>query len=118
MIFIAFVAAAIAALTWLVGWWGVLVAALVIGYVFRAEGGGGWRIAVAAAIAWAGLLAIDVVSGPVGLLADRLGGVMRVPPVVLVVVTMLFPAMIAWSAATVVATALRLAAASQRQSSL
>jgi hypothetical protein len=103
MIFIAFVAIAMAALTWLLGWWGVLLAALVIGFVFRAEGGGGWRIAAAAAIAWAGLLAIDAVNGPVALVGARVAGAMRLPPVVLVVVTVLFPAMIAWSAATVVA---------------
>jgi hypothetical protein len=118
MIFIAFVAAAMAALTWLVGWWGVLVAALVIGFVFRAEGGGGWRIAVAAALAWAALLAIDAVSGPVGLLGQRLGGVLRVPAVVLVLVTLLFPALLAWSAATLVAVALGQRTAQQRQSSL
>jgi hypothetical protein len=107
MIFILFVAAAMAALTWLLGWWGVLVAALVIGFVFRAEGGGGWRIAVAAALAWTVLLAIDAASGPIGLVGQRLGGVIRVPAVVLVLVTVLFPAVLAWSAATVVAGALR-----------
>jgi hypothetical protein len=116
MIFILFVAAAMAALTWLLGWWGVLVAALVIGFVFRAEGGGGWRIAVAAAIAWAVLLAIDAVSGPLALVGQRLGGVMRVPAVVLVAMTVLFPAMIAWSAATVVSLAFGQRISSQRRS--
>jgi hypothetical protein len=114
MIFILFVAAAMAALTWLLGWWGVLVAALVIGFVFRAEGGGGWRIAVAAAVAWAALLAIDAASGPVGLVGATLAGVTRVPAVVLVAATVLFPAMLAWSAGTVVAAALRLGTAGQR----
>ena len=114
MIFILFVAAAMAALTWLLGWWGVLVGALVIGFVFRAEGGGGWRIAVAAAVAWAALLVIDAVSGPVGLVGATLAGVMRVPAVVLVAVTVLFPAMLAWSAGTVVAIALRLGTTGQR----
>jgi hypothetical protein len=103
MIFIVFVAAAMAALTWLLGWWGVLVTALVIGFVFRAEGGGGWRIAVAAALAWAGLLAIDAATGPIALVGQRLGGVLRVPAVVLMLVTVLFPALLAWSAATVAA---------------
>ena len=51
------------------------------------------------------LLAIDAVSGPVGLLGARLAGVMRVPAVVLVLVTLLFPALLAWSAATVVSLA-------------
>jgi hypothetical protein len=104
MIFIAFVAAAMAALTWVVGWWGVLIAAAIVGFVLRAEGGGGWRIAAAAALAWAALLVADAVSGPLRVVGARLGGVMGVPSPVLVVVTLLFPALLAWSAATVVAT--------------
>jgi hypothetical protein len=103
MIFILFVATAMAALTWLIGWWGVLLAALIIGYVFRAEGGGGWRIALAAAIAWGALLLVDVFGGPFGVLSHRLGGVMKLPPIVLILVTLAFPALVAWSAATVVA---------------
>ena len=103
MIFVLFVATAIASLTWLIGWWGVLLAALIIGYVFRAEGGGGWRIALAAALSWGALLLIDVLGGPFGILSHRLGGVMKLPPIVLVLVTIAFPALLAWSAATVVA---------------
>jgi hypothetical protein len=103
MIFVLFVASAMAALTWLIGWWGVLLAALIIGYVFRAEGGGGWRVALAAAEAWGALLLIDIVSGPFGTLSHRLGGVMKLPPIVLILVTLAFPGMVAWSAATVVA---------------
>ena len=118
MIFIMFVAAAMAALTWLIGWWGVLVAALVIGFVFRAESGGGWRIAVAGALAWAALLALDAVSGPVSLLGAKLGGVLRVPAAVLMLVTLLFPAMLAWSAATFAAVVVGKRTARQRQSSV
>jgi hypothetical protein len=116
MIFILFVAAAMAALTWLLGWWGVLVTALVIGFVFRAEGGGGWRIAVAAALAWSALLAVDAVSGPVGLVGARLAGVMRVPAFVLVMATLLFPALLAWSAATTAAMAFGQRLSSPRRS--
>jgi hypothetical protein len=103
MIFIAVVAAAMAGLTWIVGWWGVLIAALIIGFVFRAEGGGGWRIAVAGALAWAGLLVLDALSGPFGVLGQRLAGVTRVPALVLVLMTIALPAGLAWSGATVVA---------------
>jgi hypothetical protein len=117
MIFILFVAVAMAALTWLLGWWGVLGAALVIGFVFRAEGGGGWRIAAAAVLAWSALLAVDAVNGPLVLVGRRVGGVMRAPVVVLLVVTVLFPAMIAWSAATAVAIASRQRTVRPRQSS-
>lgn len=108
MIFVLFVAAAMTALTWLLGWWGVLLAALIVGYVFRQQGGGGWRIALAAALAWGALLVFDAGAGPFGRLASTLGGVMRLPPAVLVLLTLAFPAALAWSAATVVAQGYRL----------
>jgi hypothetical protein len=116
MIFIVFVAAAMAALTWLVGWWGVLLAALIIGFVFRDEGGGGWRIAIAAAFAWGGLLLVDASGGPLGPLVQRLAAIMRLPAVVLMIATLLFPALLAWSAATVAAIALQRRRPNQAQS--
>lgn len=103
MIFVIFVAVAIAALTWVIGWLGVLLAALIVGFVFHREGGGGWRIALAAALAWGALLVVDVASGPFGALSAMLGGVLRLPGAVLVLLTLAFPAALAWSAATVVA---------------
>jgi hypothetical protein len=103
MIFVLFVAAAMAALTWLLGWWGVALAAAIIGVVFRQQGGGGWRVAVAAALAWGALLVLDAATGPLGQLSTTLGGVMRVPGSVLVLLTLAFPALLAWSVATVVA---------------
>lgn len=103
MIFILFVALATAALTWLIGWWGVLLASLIVGFVFREEGGGGWRIALAAALAWALLLTVDAAAGPIGAVTHTLGGVMEMPGLVLVLLTLAFPAALAWSAATVMA---------------
>jgi hypothetical protein len=100
MIFIVFEAAAMAALTWLVGWWGVLVVALIAGVVFRREGGGGWRIAVAGALAWGALLVVDALSGPLDTLMHRLAPILHVPPLGLVVATLLYPTLLAWSAAT------------------
>lgn len=103
MIFVLFVAAAMAGLTWLVGWWGVLLAAAIIGVVFREEAGGGWRVAMAGAAAWAALLLLDAMRGSLGLLMHRLAGVTRAPAIVLVAVTLALPAALAWSAATVAA---------------
>lgn len=103
MIFVAFVAVAMAALTLLLGWWGVLLAALVTGWAFRREGGGGWRIALAAAVAWGALLLADAASGALGAVMRTIGGVMRVPGIVVVLLTLAFPALLAWSAATVMA---------------
>jgi hypothetical protein len=105
MIFVLVVLLSMAALTWLLGWWGVLLAALIVGFVFHREGGGGWRIALAAALSWAALLAVNAASGSLGIVATTLGSVMRVPGAVLVLLTLVFPALLAWSAATVVAEA-------------
>ena len=103
MIFILLVTGATAALTWLLGWWGVLLGAAIVGFVFHEHGGGGWRVALGAALAWALLLAIDAASGPFGVVARTLGGVMRLPAAALALLTLVFPAALAWSAATVVA---------------
>ena len=109
MIFVLFVAGAIAALTWLLGWWGVLLGAAIIGFAFHEHRGGGWRTAFAGALAWGLLLVIDAVAGPFGVVSRTLGGVVRVPGFMLVLITLAFPAALAWSAATVVAESRRLA---------
>jgi hypothetical protein len=109
MIFVLVVSAAMAALTWLLGWWGVLLAAAIVGFVFRDHGGGGWRVGLSGALAWGALLLFDALAGPFGVVSTTLGGVMRVPGLVLVLVTLALPALLAWSAATVVAESRRLA---------
>jgi hypothetical protein len=108
MIFVLVVLVAMAALTWVLGWWGVLLAALIVGFVFHRERGGGWRIALAAALSWGVLLAVNAASGSLGVVASTLGGVLRVPGAVLVLLTLVFAALLAWSAATTMAEARRL----------
>jgi hypothetical protein len=103
LLFLALVAAAMAVLTWVMGWWGIVLAAVVVGFAFRDQGGGGWRVALAAALSWTALLLVDVMSGPFARLAHTLGGVIRVPAFALIAVTLLFAAALAWSAATVAA---------------
>src|SRR5438067_758622 len=103
MIFLLIVGTAIAALTWLLGWWGVPLAASIIGYVYFRERGRAWRAAIAAAGAWGALLAADSLLGPFGSVARILGGVLRLPAAALVVLTLVFPALVGWSAATLVA---------------
>jgi hypothetical protein len=103
LLFMLIVAVAMAVLTWVMGWWGVILGAAAVGVAFREQGGGGWRVALGAALAWAALLIVDAVGGPFGRLAQTLGGVMRVPAVALVAITVLFAAGLAWSAATVAA---------------
>lgn len=101
LLFVLIVAAAMAVLTWVMGWWGVLFAAVVVGVAFRDVGGGGWRVALAGALAWAALLLVDVVAGSFAHLSQLLAGVMKLPALALVVVTLLFAAALAWSGATI-----------------
>jgi hypothetical protein len=108
MIFVLAVAVAMAAFTWLLGWWGVLLVAAIVGIAFRERDAGAWRAALAAGLAWAALLAIDTLAGPLGTISATLGGVMRIPGVVLVLVTLLFPALLAWSAAAAASESRRL----------
>ena len=110
MIFVLFVATAMIALTWVLGWWGILLVALIIGIVFHDHGGGGWRVGAAASVAWGALLVADVVAGPLARVGTLLGGVMGVPGVVLPLLTIVFPAALAWSAATIAAELRRIVA--------
>ena len=94
-------ALAVATLTWLLGWWGVVIAALVAGVVLRQRRGVAWLVALAAVVAWVALLAVDAVGGRFSTLAGSVAGVMRVPVPALLLVTLLFGALLAWSAAVV-----------------
>ena len=108
MIFVLVVAAAMTVLTWVLGWWGIVLVALIIGAVFHEHGGGGWRVGAAASVAWGALLVADVAAGPLGRVATLLGGVMGLPGVVLLLLTIAFPAALAWSASTIAAEARRI----------
>ena len=92
---------AIVATTWVAGWWGVVLVALVVGATQWRRRGVAWTTALAAMVAWAALLAFDATSGRFGVLASAISGVMKVPAAVVVVVSLLFAALLAWSAAVV-----------------
>ena len=94
-------ALAVAALTWLLGWWGVVVAALIAGVMLWQRRGAPWLVALAAVVAWGALIVVDTFGGRFSVLARSLAGVMRAPSVALLVVTLLFGALLAWSAAVV-----------------
>lgn len=93
------VALAVALLTWLLGWWGVIVAALVAGGVLHLRRGAAWLVALAAIVGWGALILLDAVGGRFVALSSSVAGVLRIPPGVLVTVTLLFGALLAWSAA-------------------
>jgi hypothetical protein len=94
-------AEAFAVTTFGLGWWSVPLVAILWALVSsdsrRARNAG-----YAAAAGWATLLVLDAVRGPVGTMAAQLGSVMRVPAIALYALTLLFPALLAWSAAALV----------------
>lgn len=104
---------AIAALTWVLGWWGVVIAALVAGAVLHRRAGAAWMAALAAVVAWGALAAVDMLGGRFPVLAASIAGVLRVPAGALLVVTLLFGALLGWSAAVVGGEIGRLARARQ-----
>ena len=83
------------------GWWSVPVVAALWGMAsadrFRAR-----NAAFCAAVGWATLLLIDAARGPVAVMASQLAGVMHLPVSVLYLATLIFPAILAWSAAALV----------------
>jgi hypothetical protein len=91
----------VALLTWSLGWWGVVVAALVAGAVLWRRRGVAWLIALATITGWGALILVNSVGGRFATLASSIAGVMRVPPALLVIVTLLFGALLAWSSAVV-----------------
>jgi hypothetical protein len=101
MIDVIVLAAAFATGTWYVGWWSIPVLALAWGWWVGSSRRPAARSALAAPLAWIGFLVNDAVVGPAGRLARTLGTAMHVPPLVLIIVTLVFPAVLAWSAATV-----------------
>ncbi len=92
--------------------WSLLVVVLAVATVAAAVWGAmnagdrrAWlTAAAAAAVAWALLLVVTAVGGPVFALAGKLGGALGVPGIVVILLTLLLPAALAGSAAGLVAT--------------
>ena len=105
-------AAGIAMLTMLVAWWMVPVAGAAWTLWRRGQPAAALEAGIAAAVAWGALLLVVAVRGPVAQVATQVGGVVGVPGAVLVLLTLLFPFALAWSAARL---AMALGAGSPRQ---
>ncbi|HMA20574.1 MAG TPA: hypothetical protein VKO87_07200 [Gemmatimonadaceae bacterium] len=84
--------------TYALGWWTVPLIAAAWGFVSR-DANAARYTALCAMAGWVTLLLLDAAKGPVASMAARLGGVMGIPAVLLYVLTLLFPALLAWSAA-------------------
>lgn len=91
--------AAFALATWAGGWWTVPVVAFVAGTRERSGGARPSAIAMAAAVAWGVLLIGSSTSAAFVTLVRELAGIMALPAVVLVLLALIFPALLAWSAA-------------------
>jgi hypothetical protein len=92
---------AFAVATFAGGWWGVPVLAFVWGLAAASNARSARFSAVCAAAGWGSLLLLDAARGPVGEVATRFGGVIGLPPVALIGITLLFPALLAWSASSI-----------------
>ena len=80
--------------TYALGWWTVpIVAALWA--MFSRDSNRALVASVCAAGGWASLLLLDFAKGPVPAMAAKLGGVMGVPDFVLLIMTLVFPALLA-----------------------
>ena len=85
------------------GWWAVPATAALWGALRPSQRRPALAAALAAALAWAGWLLVDAFTGngAFGVLAARLSALMSLPVVALVVLTLAFAAVLAWSAAAV-----------------
>lgn len=92
---------AFAVATYAMGWWGVPVLAVICGIAVEPNSRSVRFTTACAAAGWASLLLLDAARGPVSEVARRFGGVMGLPPLVLILITLLFPAFLAWSATSI-----------------
>ena len=87
--------------TWILGWWAIPLFATTAAILARDVRHLPGAIAIAAAAAWAVLLVWSAIQGSVWTFARIAGGAMGISGFLLIVVTLAFPAALAWSAAAV-----------------
>lgn len=106
---------AFAAATMVLGWWGVPAVGALWGLITKPHVFFRWRpAAAAAAIAWAGLLAVGLVQS-FGVVMNGLDGALRLPALAVAILTLVFPALLGGSAAEL-AFVIRTAIAGHRRS--
>lgn len=94
-------AEAFAVATFGMGWWAVPIVAAFYAAASKRRHPARFA-ALCAAGGWAALLLLDFAKGPVLNMAAKLGGVMGIPAPALLILTLLFPALLAWCAAALV----------------
>lgn len=95
------IALVVAVGTWLLGWWAVPIIAVSAGAMLAGRARAGVMISFGAGIAWIVLLGIDAMSGHLLALAALLGRILPVPWPLLLVVTITYVMLMAWSAAVI-----------------
>ena len=96
---VAIVAVVLVAATWVLGWWGVPLIAAVVGALLYTRRGIAGLVALAAVIAWSVLILVDGASGRFGALGGVVSRTLHLPAAALLTVTLLFAALLGWSAA-------------------
>lgn len=95
---------AFAVATFALGWWIVPVLGFVLGLTLDRARGPVRYATLCAAAGWLSLLLLDAARGPLVEVATRFSGVMGIPSSVLIVATLLFPALFAGTAAAIALT--------------
>lgn len=104
---VALLALAFAIGTWVLGWWAIPLFSAVAGLVARHAPGQAMAAGVAGAVAWGALLAWSALRGPVWSFASQVGGAIGASGVLLIILTLAFPALLAWLAASLAQTLAR-----------
>jgi hypothetical protein len=89
--------------TFAVGWWSVPILAAAWALAAAPDAKPVRSATICATAGWCSLLLLDATRGPIGRVGTQLAGVMLVPFVALIVITLLYPALLALSASTVAA---------------
>lgn len=87
--------------TWVLGWWAVPLFAAIAAVLARTVRHQATAAALAAAVAWAGLLTWSATQGSVWSFAGTAGGAMGVSGFTLILATLVFPAALAWTTTVV-----------------
>jgi len=93
---------AMVVLTVVAGWWGVLLISVPWGLVANRSTRPARTAALAAIAAWSVLLLWTATRGPVWMLSETLAGIFGLPGIVLLVVTVVFPGVLALSSVALV----------------
>lgn len=88
-------AAAFALGTWVLGWWAILAVGVLWGWVARRTSAPARTAMGAAVLGWAALLGWTAVQGPVWVVAQRVGPILFLPGWLFVVLTLIFPGILA-----------------------